>query len=80
MRGVTAKVADKLAKAISADLFEIKAKTPYTKADLDWYDKQSRSSVEMNDKAYRPDISEDEIDINKYDVIFVGFPKMQYGI
>ena len=54
--GVTAGVADRLAGSIGADLFEIKPETPYTKADLNWKDKKSRSSVEMNDPSSRPPI------------------------
>ena len=52
--GVTAKVAEKVAKAAEADLFEIRPEVPYTKADLNWMDKQARSTVEMNDPASRP--------------------------
>lgn len=78
--GVTAKAANELTKAIGADIFEIKPKIPYTKADLNWMDKQSRTSVEMKDKTYRPEIADEEIDINKYDVVFVGFPKMEYSL
>ena len=55
--GVTAGVADRLSKAIGADLFEIKPEQIYTDADLDWRNKQSRSSVEMNDRASRPAIA-----------------------
>ena len=52
--GVTAKLAEQLADAIGADLFEIEPKIPYTQADLDWMDKQSRSTIEMQDPASRP--------------------------
>ena len=55
--GVTAKVAETLAEAIGADIFEIEPKVPYTKADLDWTNRQSRSSIEMNDPASRPAIA-----------------------
>ena len=55
--GVTAKVAEKLAKAAKADLFEIKPEVPYSSADLDWTNKKSRSSVEMNDRSCRPEIN-----------------------
>ena len=54
--GVTKKVAEKLSDAVGADLFEIKPKVKYTKADLDWMDTKSRSSIEMNDKSFRPAI------------------------
>lgn len=56
--GNTKAMAEKLAKATGADLFEIKPQTPYTRADLDWTNKNSRSSVEMNDKSYRPQIAQ----------------------
>ena len=76
--GVTAKVADKLAKATGADLFEIKPVQPYTSADLDWTNKKSRSSVEMNDRSSRPAIANKVTDMSKYDVVFVGFPIFNY--
>ena len=76
--GVTAKVADKLAKATGADLFEIKPVQPYTSADLDWTNKKSRSSVEMNDRSSRPAIANKVTDMSKYDVVFVGFPIWWY--
>ncbi len=76
--GVTANAAKILAEAADADLYEIKPKTPYTKADLDWTDKNSRSTVEMKDKAFRPAIADKDADIDKYDVIFVGFPIWWY--
>ena len=76
--GVTAGVADKLAKSIGADLFEIKPEQIYTDADLDWRNKQSRSSVEMNDRASRPAIASKVENIAQYDVVFVGFPIWWY--
>ncbi len=76
--GVTAGVADKLSKAIGADLFEIKPAQPYTNADLDWTNKKSRSSVEMDDRSSRPAIANKVTDMSKYDVIFVGFPIWWY--
>lgn len=76
--GVTAKVAEKLAKAAGADLFEIVPEVPYTKADLNWMNKKSRSSVEMNDRSARPSISSKIGDISQYDTIFVGFPVWWY--
>lgn len=76
--GVTAGVAEKLAKEIGAELFEIEPETPYTKADLDWMDKKSRSSVEMNDRECRPAIRSMAADMSQYDVIFVGFPVWWY--
>ena len=76
--GVTAGVADKLSKAIGADLFEIKPAQVYTSADLDWTNKKSRSSVEMDDRSSRPAIANKVTDMSKYDVIFVGFPIWWY--
>ena len=76
--GTTAGVAEKLASAINADLFEIKPVRPYTDADLDWRNKQSRSSVEMNDMNSRPEIASKVEDMKKYNVVFVGFPIWWY--
>ena len=76
--GVTAKVADMLADAVGADIHEIRPKVPYTKADLNWMDKNSRSSVEMADKTIRPEIAESNVNIAEYDVIFLGFPIWWY--
>lgn len=75
--GVTAKVAKKLADVTGADLFEIVPAVPYTRADLDWTDRNSRSSREMRDKSFRPAIAE-TTDTSKYDLIFVGFPIWWY--
>ena len=76
--GVTAKAAWKLAEVIGADLYEIKPEVPYSSADLNWMDKKSRSSVEMNDPSSRPAIAERLPDMEKYDVVFVGFPIWWY--
>ncbi|MCI9527668.1 MAG: flavodoxin [Lachnospiraceae bacterium] len=76
--GITAKVAKALAEAASADIYEIKPKIPYTKEDLDWMNKKSRSSVEMNDPSSRPALADMAADIDRYDVIFVGFPVWWY--
>ena len=76
--GVTAKLAKRLAEAVGADLFEIKPETPYTNADLNWQNSQSRSSVEMNDRASRPAIAEKIADMARYSVVFVGFPVWWY--
>ena len=78
--GVTEKMAKTLAEVTGADLFEIQPAVPYTTADLDWMNKKSRSSVEMNDKYFRPAIANQVENMEQYDVIYVGFPKMQYGI
>ena len=76
--GTTAKVAKKMAEAIGADLFEIKQETPYSGADLNWQNKNSRSSVEMNDRSSRPAIAVKVADMPQYDVVFVGFPVWWY--
>lgn len=72
--GVTRTAAEKLAAAAKADLFEIRPETPYTAADLDWTNKHSRSTLEMQDENCRPALAADALDITKYDVVFVGFP------
>ena len=76
--GVTAKVADMLADAVGADIYEIRPETPYTKADLNWMDKKSRSTIEMNDKSFRPAIADKDAKIDQYDTIFIGFPIWWY--
>ena len=76
--GKTAKVAEKLADGIGADIYEIKPEVKYTKADLNWMNKNSRSSVEMNDKSYRPAIITGDVDIAGYDTIYLGFPIWWY--
>ncbi len=73
--GTTAKVASNLAKAIGADLYEIKPEVPYTIEDLNWQNSESRSSIEMNDPASRPALAGKAVDnMEEYDRIFVGFP------
>ena len=76
--GTTAKVAKALAQAAGADLYEIKPAVPYTRADLNWQDKQSRSSVEMRDKSSRPALADADANIADYDTIFIGFPIWWY--
>ena len=76
--GVTKKLAENLAGAVGADLFEIVPETPYTKADLNWQDEGSRSSVEMKDRSCRPAIASKVEDMSQYDVVFVGFPVWWY--
>ena len=76
--GVTKKVAEKLAALVNADIHEIKPKVPYTKADLNWKDKKSRSSVEMNDKTFRPEIVKEDLNLSSYDTILLGFPIWWY--
>lgn len=76
--GTTAKVAKTLAKAAQADLYEIRPAIPYTQADLNWMDRKSRSSVEMQDKDFRPALADTDAGIADYDVIFLGFPIWWY--
>ena len=76
--GVTKKIAEMLAKEANADLYEIKPAIPYTKEDLNWMDKKSRSSIEMGDKSFRPAIVKDELDLSRYDQILLGFPIWWY--
>lgn len=76
--GVTAAAAKKLAAAVDADLLEIKPEIPYTDADLDWTNKNSRSSLEMNNPASRPAIAAQAANMEQYDAVFVGFPIWWY--
>lgn len=76
--GRTRKKAKKYAEELKADLFEIQPEVPYTIKDLNWMSKKSRTSVEMNDKSFRPKMKENPIDISKYDTIYLGFPIWWY--
>lgn len=76
--GTTKKIAKMIAEAADADLYEITPKEAYTKADLNWMDKKSRSSVEMADKKIRPEIVDDNKDLSGYDEIILGFPIWWY--
>ena len=76
--GVTKKLAQTLAEAIGADLFEIEPKVPYTRTDLNWMDKQSRSTIEMQNPASRPELAGTCKSIADYDTVFVGFPIWWY--
>ena len=76
--GITRNVAKMVAEAAGADLYEITPKEAYTKADLNWMDKKSRSSVEMTDKKIRPEITDTDAKISEYDEIFLGFPIWWY--
>ena len=76
--GTTMRTASLLAKAANADLFEIQPKTPYTSADLDWTNKKSRSSLEMNDPTSRPEIKSRVENLSDYDAVFLGFPVWWY--
>lgn len=76
--GVTARVAQEMAEAIGADLYEIAPAEIYTSADLNWMNKKSRSSVEMNDPACRPAIAKTAENMAQYDTVFIGFPIWWY--
>ncbi|MBP3452191.1 MAG: NAD(P)H-dependent oxidoreductase [Clostridia bacterium] len=76
--GITAKVAERLSESIGADLHEITPKVRYTEADLDWRDKNSRSSVEMSNPASRPEIERIRENMADYETIYVGFPIWWY--
>lgn len=72
--GVTARAAKALAQATGADLYEIRPAQPYTEADLDWMNRSSRSSVEMNNRAFRPELADLDAPVAAHDTIFLGFP------
>ncbi len=76
--GRTAKVAETLAQALNADLYEIKPKVKYREADLDWRDENSRVSIEINNKSIRPAIVTDDVDISAYGTVYLGFPIWWY--
>lgn len=76
--GTTKKVAEMIADSAKADLFEITPEVPYTSADLNWMDKKSRSSIEMNDKKFRPKVLDTEMNLKVYDEIILGFPIWWY--
>lgn len=76
--GTTRQAAEWLASAIGADLFEIRPAQPYTSADLDWTNKRSRSSLEMNNPACRPEIAAQCLNMAQYDTVFIGFPIWWY--
>ena len=76
--GVTERAAKQIAAAVGGDLYEIRPAQPYTDADLDWTDKQSRSTREMKDPACRPAIAGGVADMDAYDAVFVGFPVWWY--
>lgn len=76
--GTTKRKAEALAETLNCDIYEIEPKEIYTNKDLDWTNKNSRSSVEMNDKSYRPEIIDNNPHIENYDVIFLGFPIWWY--
>ena len=75
---VGSRMAELLSDVAGADLFEIRPEVPYTKADLDWMDKKSRSTVEMNDPSSRPAIADKVEHMEQYDTVYVGFPIWWY--
>ena len=72
--GVTARAAQKVAEVTGGEVYAITPAKPYTDADLDWRDKQSRSSVEMNDPKARPALGGERLDVSEYDIVFIGYP------
>lgn len=76
--GVTARKAAEIAEATGAELYEIRPASPYTSADLNWQNKKSRSSVEMDDPASRPALAEDAPDFSGVSTVFLGFPIWWY--
>ena len=78
--GTTARAAKAIAQAVGGDLYEIRPAVPYTAADLDWTNKKSRSSVEMNDPACRPAIAAPVENMDQYDTVFLGYPNWWYGV
>ena len=76
--GTTKAAAEKLAQAVDADLHEIQPEQPYTDADLDWHNQQSRSSVEMKDKSSRPAIKNKVENMDQYTTVYIGYPIWWY--
>lgn len=76
--GVTKSVGEKMAEAANADFYEIRPEVPYTREDLDWMNRKSRSTLEMEDKSSRPALVDKNAGIENYDTIFVGFPIWWY--
>jgi len=78
--GNTKKIAQTLAEAAGADLYEITPRVAYTSADLNWMDKKARSTVEMNDPSSRPATTGTVENMEQYDNVIIGFPKMEYSL
>lgn len=78
--GITREVSKRLAEKMEASLFEIEPQQSYSRADLNWNDSESRSSLEMKDPNSRPAIKNQVQNMDQYDVIFIGFPKMEYSL
>ena len=76
--GVTKRVAEKIKEAVNGDIFEIEPEQKYTSEDLDWNNKQSRSSIEMADKSSRPAIAKKVENLADYDTVVIGFPVWWY--
>ncbi len=76
--GTTRSVAENLAQATDADIYEIKPLKPYSKADLDWTNKNSRTSVEMSNHSSRPEMVKDDFSVEPYDIVYLGFPIWWY--
>lgn len=76
--GTTKATAERIARIAQADIFEIEPETPYTSADLNWNNSQSRSSIEMNDPVYRPSVASRVSNFEQYENVFVGFPIWWY--
>ncbi len=76
--GTTKNIAEIIAEAAGADLYEIAPKVPYTKADLNWMDKKARSTIEMKDKKFRPELGGKDLDLAAYDEVLIGFPIWWY--
>lgn len=76
--GVTGEVAKTIANILKADIYEIKPKVPYSEADLDWMNKSSRSSMEMKNLSFRPEIENTPLNIAEYDTVYLGFPIWWY--
>lgn len=78
--GTTKRKAEQLAQEKGADLYEIEPKVKYTSDDLNWMDKKARSKIEEKDIDIRPELKEEKIDLEVYDEIYLGFPKMEYSL
>ena len=76
--GTTASLASELAKVSDSDLYEIRPEIPYTIADLNWRNKLSRSTIEMNDPSSRPSLADTDLNVDEYDTIYLGFPIWWY--
>ena len=76
--GITEGVAKNINNVVNGDLFKIEPTIPYTSEDLDWTNKKSRSSIEMSDKSFRPEIKNNVDNLNNYDTIIIGFPVWWY--